>query len=178
MRTHNMITTKRLFTVLLFMLCAMLCFAEPELRSCDYQTLVNNISLKFEDFPSAKQWNGKHTAPVLDTDLKKQYRTLIRQNAAEEPNFNGIYRIAMFGAGTGWHGFFVINLETGIVTEGIFNEFGLEFSKDSRMLVVNPPETILDYWQDEEYIPVRAFSSYLLFEEEQFIKLLDVYKAD
>lgn len=173
-----MITTKRFFTAVLLVLCAMLCFAEPELRSGDYKTLVSTITLNFEDFPAVKSWSGKHCEPVLDTDLKKQYRTLIKQNAAEEPNFNGIYRIAMFGAGTGWHGFFVINLESGIVTEGIFNEFGLEYSKDSRMLVVNPPETILDYWQDEEYIPARAFSSYLLFEEGQFIKLLDVYKAD
>ena len=173
-----MITTKRLFAVVILVLGTMLCFAEPELRSVDYQKLVNAVTLKFEDFPAVKNWNGKRCAPVLDTDFKKQYRTLIKQNAADEPNFNGIYRIAEFGAGTGWHGFFVINLETGIVTEGIFNEFGLEYSKDSRMLVVNPSATILDYWQDEEYIPARAFSSYLLFEDGQFIKLLDVYKAD
>lgn len=166
---------KKLFLILLAFFCMQFCFSQNMLSIRDYKTLSGAISLKFEDFPTAKQWNGKRVAPVLDTDLKKTYRTLIRKNAEEEPNFNGIYRIAEFGAGTGWHGFFVINLETGSVTEGIFNDLGLEYTKDSRLIIVNPPDVILDYWQDEEFVPIWAKSIYALFENESFIKILEVY---
>ena len=166
---------KKLFLILLAFFCMQFCFSQNMLSIRDYKTLSGAISLKFEDFPTAKQWNGKRATPVLDTDLKKTYRTLIRKNAEEEPNFNGIYRIAEFGAGTGWHGFFVINLETGSVTEGIFNDLGLEYTKDSRLIIVNPPDVILDYWQDEEFVPIRAKSIYALFENESFINILEVY---
>ena len=59
---------------------------------------------------SNQTWNGTNAEPVLDTDLKKSYRTIITEASRMTPDFNGKYKIAQFGAGTMANGFFIINL--------------------------------------------------------------------
>lgn len=122
-----------------------------------------------EDFPSEFKWNGTNAEPVLDTDLKKSYRTIITEASRMPPDFNGKYKIAQFGAGTMANGFFIINLETGAVTEGFAFEFALDYSIDSKLIIRNPKETILNYWEDElkdgEEIPEWCVTEYYLFED-------------
>ena len=85
------------------------------------------------------------------------------------PDFNGKYKIAQFGVGTMANGFFIINLETGAVTEGFAFEFALDYSIDSKLIIRNPKETILDFWKDElkdgEEIPEWCVTEYYLFED-------------
>lgn len=121
-----------------------------------------------EDFPSEFKWNGINAEPILDTDLKKSYRTVITEASRMQPDFNGKYKIAQFGAGTMANSFFIINLETGAVTEGFAFEFALDYSIDSKLIIRNPKETVLDFWEDElkdgEEIPGWCITEYYLFE--------------
>lgn len=124
-----------------------------------------------EDFPSEFKWNGINAEPILDTDLKKSYRTVITEASRMQPDFNGKYKIAQFGAGTMANGFFIINLETGSVTEGFAFEFALDYSINSKLIIRNPKETILDFWKDElkdgEEIPGWCVTEYYLFENDK-----------
>ena len=124
-----------------------------------------------EDFPSEFKWNGTNAEPVLDTDLKKSYRTVITEASRMPPDFNGKYKITQFGAGTMANGFFIINLETGAVTEGFAFEFALDYSIDSKLIIRNPKETVLDFWKDElkdgEEIPGWCVTEYYLFENDK-----------
>lgn len=124
-----------------------------------------------EDFPSEFKWNGTNAEPVLDTDLKKSYRTIITEASRMPPDFNGKYKIAQFGVGTMANGFFIINLETGAVTEGFAFEFALDYSIDSKLIIRNPKETILDFWKDElkdgEEIPEWCITEYYVFKDEK-----------
>ena len=118
---------------------------------------------------SNQTWNGTNAEPILDTDLKKSYRTVITEASRMPPDFNGKYKIAQFGAGTMANGFFIINLETGEVTEGFAFEFALDYSIDSKLIIRNPKETVLDFWKDElkdgEGIPDWCITEYYIFED-------------
>ena len=118
---------------------------------------------------SNQTWNGTNAEPVLDTETKKNYRTIITEAARMPPDFNGKYKIAQFGAGTMANGFFIINLETGEVTEGFTFEFALDYSIDSKLIIRNPKEAILDFWKDElkdgEEIPDWCITEYYIFED-------------
>lgn len=125
-----------------------------------------------EDYPSSLTWNGTNAQPILDTDSKKNYRTVITKASQLPPDFNGKYKIASFGAGTMCHGFFIINLETGVVTEGPTFEYSLDYSIDSNLIIRNPKEEIWDYWKDElvgddDEIPRWSITYYYLFEDDQ-----------
>ena len=121
------------------------------------------------DFPSDFKWNGTNAEPVLDTETKKNYRTIITEASWMPPDFNGKYKIAQYGAGTMANGFFIINLETGAVTEGFAFEFALDYSIDSKLIIRNPKEAILDFWKDElkdgEEIPDWCITEYYIFED-------------
>ena len=124
-----------------------------------------------EDFPSEFKWNGTNAEPVLDTDLKKSYRTIITEASRMPPDFNGKYKIAQFGAGTMANSFFIINLETGAVTGGFAFEFALDYSIDSKLIIRNPKEAVLDFWKDEleagEEMPAWCVSEFYLFEDDK-----------
>ena len=118
---------------------------------------------------SNQTWNGTNAEPVLDTETKKNYRTIITEASRMPPDFNGKYKIAQYGAGTMANGFFIINLETGAVTEGFAFEFALDYSIDSKLIIRNPKEAILDFWKDEhkdgEEIPDWCITEYYIFED-------------
>lgn len=120
-------------------------------------------------------WNGTNAEPVLDTETKKSYRTIITEASRMPPDFNGKYKIVQFGAGTMANGFFIINLETGAVTEGFTFEFALDYSIDSKLIIRNPKEAILDFWKDElengEEIPDWCITEYYLFENDKLTLL-------
>ncbi|MBO7638936.1 MAG: hypothetical protein J6S91_08170 [Treponema sp.] len=124
-----------------------------------------------EDYPSSLTWNGTNAQPILDTDSKKNYRTIITEASQLPPDFNGKYKIASFGAGTMANGSFIINLETGVVTEGPTFEYSLDYSINSNLIIRNPKEDILNFWKDElgeaDEIPRWSITEYYLFEDNQ-----------
>lgn len=137
--------------------------------------------ITMEDFPTRFVWNGKNASPVLDTEMKQSYKTLITQASCLPPDFNGKYKIAQFGAGTMVHGFFIINLESGVVTEGFTFEIALDYSVDSELIIRNPKEAVLDCWKDEleagEKIPEWCITEYYRFENEE-LKMIGQSKTE
>ena len=142
---------------------------------------IEESEIVMEDFPTRFVWNGKNSAPVLDTEIKQNYKTLITQAACLPPNFNGKYKIAQFGAGTMAHGFFIINLESGVVTEGFTFEIALDYSVDSELIIRNPKEAVLDCWKDEleagEKIPDWCITEFYRFENEE-LKMIGQSKPE
>jgi len=55
---------------------------------------------KFEDFPVTKIFKGRPALPKLVTPRAKSFRTMIRRDAAEGPNFAGQFTIALWGCGS------------------------------------------------------------------------------
>ena len=157
-------------------------YAEPQFEIESFENeeaelLSNQKAFYKEDFASDIKWNGKNAAPVLDTETKKNYKTVITEASRLPPDFNGRYKIAQYGAGTMANGFFIINLETGIVTEGFTFELALDYSIDSRLIIRNPKEAVLDFWQNElkdgEEIPGWCITEYYLFEDDKLTLLKD-----
>jgi hypothetical protein len=72
------------------------------------------------------------------------YRTVLRQETAQGPNFAGHYRVAVWGCGSSCSMFAVVNLDTGrvITPEGFSHTSGVHFGVDTQKLF---PESQMDY---------------------------------
>lgn len=150
----------------------LMCFSVLDIDFIDKtENTAENFILK-DSYPSDIKWNENFVEPVLDTEMKRNYRTIITKASRLPPDFNGKYKIAKFGAGTSAYGFFIINLENGVVTEGFTFEFSLDYSLDSKLIIRNPKKEVLDYWVGEvesrEEIPDWYITEYYLFEDEEF----------
>ena len=59
------------------------------------------ISPEFSKFPPEGKLIGKAAPMSMNRREARTFRTVLRREAAEGPNFNGHYRIAYWGGGTG-----------------------------------------------------------------------------
>ena len=149
---------------------------EPE--AINYETLysiINSINIDFSQFPANYVWEGSINDPILDTERKLNYRTIITNATREIPNFNGKYRIVEFGYGSGAQYFFIIDLNNGNVYEGIPSTHGIKYTHDSSLIIINDTAAILENWRDlDEDIPNWVKIEYVLWENDQFKNLLTV----
>ena len=97
---------------------------------------------RFEDFP-AERYEGT----VADVDFStaegaQKFKTVISGAVAGEANFAGRYVIAEWGCGTSCQDHAIVDLATGkVVRYGLLSAHGLEFTADSRLLIVNSPQS-------------------------------------
>lgn len=56
-------------------------------------------------------------------------------------NFGGHYCFVEWGCGSPCQTSALVDLKTGVVYDGVDAALGYEFRKDSRMLIVNPPDS-------------------------------------
>lgn len=102
----------------------------------------------FGDFSSAGVFSGTPAAPRLQTPRDKRYRTQIREQARGPADFAGFYRIAKWGCGSECVSIAVIDLRTGSISDGPFNNLsygapysyaggssGVEYRSSSRLLI-------------------------------------------
>jgi hypothetical protein len=85
--------------------------------------------------------------PSLDlksSPTARMYRTVLRQEIEQGPNFAGHYRVAVWGCGSSCSMFAVVNLNTGrvITPEGFSHTSGVYFGVDNQKVF---PES-KDYW--------------------------------
>jgi hypothetical protein len=71
---------------------------------------------EFEKYKSESNLTLVPHSPILDSEDKREYRTILREESKSGPNFNGHYRIVHWGLGTGVMEWAIINLKTGKVT--------------------------------------------------------------
>lgn len=76
------------------------------------------LPAEFARYPGAVSWSGKKAAPILDTKLKRRFRTVLRNASQEAADFNGHYRLARWGCGMNCIGWAIINQRNGQVWMG------------------------------------------------------------
>lgn len=109
---------------------------------------------KFEQFPVNKIGN-KNPGLKLNTkqsSFSKRFKTMINQSFEKEPiNFAGKYVLNYWGCGSPCQVGIAINAENGKLIELPSAGGGYEYRKDSRLLVLNPPDSLDYYIKDCEW---------------------------
>jgi len=150
-------------------------YYEHEVNYETLSLLIENIKIEFNHFPTKNIWEKKKITPIFDTDSKRNFISIITDGSKKEPNFNGKYRIVEFGVGSGVQSFFIIDLNNGIVYEGVTSSFGIKYTLDSNLIIKNDPEIILEYWKDlEGTIPNWIEIEYYIWQNNQLKKILSV----
>lgn len=110
---------------------------------------ISYASIKFEPYIGFDDFKVKTIdhKKYADLDLKSNemannYRTRLREGfKADTANFAGHYTFVYFGCGSPCQGSLVIDRKTGKVYDSPSASLGYDFRVDSRMLIVNPPDT-------------------------------------
>jgi len=93
--------------------------------------------------------------------IARLYRTRISKNYKQNGvNFAGHYSFVFWGCGSPCTGCVIVDLKTGKVYSGPDSGFGYKFTKNSRLLIVNPKDTVSNSGQnpwDEVYKTERWF---------------------
>jgi hypothetical protein len=104
---------------------------------------------RFQDFAVTNVFKSKPAAVDLSSNPQaRMYRTQLRRQAAEGPDFAGHYKIAIWGCGSSCAAFAIVDSQSGHVYfppelpyvtwtgyEG--TNFGLQYRIDSRLLVLH-----------------------------------------
>jgi hypothetical protein len=101
---------------------------------------------RFEDFPVSEIFSGKPAVPKIVGSRARMFRTMLRMNAKQGPNFAGHYALATWGCGSGCKALAIIDAQTGqvrfqpsiiyILRVPFQAEESLQFRLDSRLLIV------------------------------------------
>lgn len=99
---------------------------------------------RFEDFADVQPLTGAPVAPDVDGSPRvHRFRTVLREGAARGPNFAGHFTVVSWGCGTDCQVIAIVDATSGAVVFAPFvSEFGQEFRRESRLLVVNPPAEV------------------------------------
>jgi hypothetical protein len=100
---------------------------------------------RFADFPT-KRLALKPAAPLMNTPGARLFRTELRRQAKQGPNFAGAFTIATWGCGSACLSFAILDARTGrddidtgfagIGTNHAKGFKGLDFRPDSRLLII------------------------------------------
>jgi hypothetical protein len=96
----------------------------------------------------------------------RTYRTAIDKGLKEGINFAGKYTVVTMGCGTSCQTHYVVDRETGKVLDNIQSSVGAKFSADSRLFIINAPDSTVDYKECQNCEPEPY-----IFEYNQFRKL-------
>lgn len=107
---------------------------------------IRKVLIKFEpyitfDYFKVSVENIKAKLDLSSHELGMQFRTAIRENYNDSENlFAGHYTFATWGCGSPCQMNVLIDRRTGKIYDAPDSSVGSEFKKDSRMLIINPPE--------------------------------------
>lgn len=99
--------------------------------------------IRFSDFKVDTLKNAKK-APIQysSNPTARQFRTVITFIYRNEGlNFAGHYCFVQWGCGSPCQESALVDLNTGIVYDGVGASLGYDYREDSRMLIVNPPDS-------------------------------------
>lgn len=103
------------------------------------QTLVEERTPKFSDYPVSDIYEGPPAKLVMDNDVARDYRTQFNENLSRAPSFAGEYIGVAWGCGAQCVSQHLINKRTGkVLSVGFGGEFGEiveEMRVDSRLIV-------------------------------------------
>lgn len=104
---------------------------------------------RFEEFPVGKRFTGKPAPVVLASREARRFRTAIREQASNAPNFAGHYVVVDIGCGAACVQFFIVDSMTGQVfmpsfylvwglmedQQGLVSQYQPQYRVNSRLLV-------------------------------------------
>jgi len=133
-KDKNMIVIKRrksIDTLFLF---------HSELDNKKFKVEIKNIELKKElDFSNY--------------EYKKMFITVTKDGVKEDGvNFAGSFCFVSWGCGSPCQVSAVVDMKTGIVYNGLPSAVGYKFEKDSKILIVNPPDST-NYYPKNRWVP-------------------------
>jgi hypothetical protein len=122
----------------------------------DFKNLLETVSFEggkgevktlytFKDFANVESFAGT-PAPVQFASWKEaiNFKTALSEGAKNGPNLAGHFTVISWGCGTSCQSSAIVNAKDGtIVAFGIPSTVGLGYSKESRLLIVNPKERVL-----------------------------------
>ncbi|MBC3539395.1 hypothetical protein ACFSC6_17890 [Rufibacter sediminis] len=108
----------------------------------DYAYVKFEPFIGFSDFKVDAVYEGKHVPlDYKSNPIAKEFKTIITETYNKEGvNFGGHYTFVKWGCGSACQSSAIVDVRTGKVYEGPGAAQGYSFEKDSRMLLVNPPE--------------------------------------
>ncbi len=116
--------------------------------SIDKSKILNSIIkfepyIGFEDFKVVNTLDTKHAILDLKSNINAyNFRTLIRIKYSEKnANFAGHYTFVDWGCGSPCYNSLLIDRQTGKIYDSPDAVFGYDFRSNSRMLIVNPPDS-------------------------------------
>jgi hypothetical protein len=98
---------------------------------------------RLDDFPIRESFTKPPTSPdVHSTRLGRRFRTVIRREARNGPNFAGHFTLVRWGCGSACIMYAVIDAATGRVFEQpIQTMVGATFSRESALIIADPPDS-------------------------------------
>jgi hypothetical protein len=112
-------------------------------------------------YPAGLAFKGKPAAVNLASHKDaRSFRTRLREAAAQGPNFAGYMTVATWGCGTSCQQIALIDARNGRVYFGPNASAGVKHAITSRLLIVNPPETVKEAYGDSppDYVKTVYYS--------------------
>jgi hypothetical protein len=124
----------------------------------------------FKDFSDVESFSG--TPALVDFSTREgseTYKTVIATGAQAGPNFAGHYTVVTWGCGTSCGVSAIVDAKTGkIIAFGIPSTTGLGYSKESRLLIVNPLERVR---AEQNLLPEGLGTDYYELRNDQLVYL-------
>ncbi|MBF6640298.1 hypothetical protein IVB69_02275 [Flavobacterium sp. J49] len=140
--------------IFIFSLSLTLCYAQgkPLKKKREETELIKfEPSFSFSDF-KVKVEKAKVKPDLRSHELGRKFRTRIKEEYENtESLFAGHYTLATWGCGSPCQMSVLIDRRTGKIYDAPTSSLGYKFQKDSRMLIVNPPDSLGYYIKDCPY---------------------------
>ncbi len=95
-----------------------------------------------------------------------KYKTLLHEGLKQGINFAGKYTVVRISCGTHCQEHYVVDRQSGKVLDKIQSRIGAKFSPNSRLFILNPPSTTVNYNECPDCAP-QAY----IFEDGKFRKV-------
>lgn len=136
---------------------------------------------RFESYPVDSIYHGR-IAPVNLRSARgaREFRTVLREGAAGPADFAGHYRVVEWGCGSPCHTFAIVESSSGrVVMPGLAAMSGIAYRADSRLLVVEPPEDVVELCEEEWMKPIcEGVYSYYYLWDGSHLALIDSVLVD
>ena len=144
-----------------------------------HENEISSVLVKFEPYISFDDFKVKVENVKAELDLKshklgEKFRTAIKYDYDNpEALFAGHYTFATWGCGSPCQMHVLIDRRSGKIYDAPDSSVGSEFKKDSRMLIINPPEENGYFYNDCSYCKPEI---YILNEKTKLFEKKEPYK--
>ncbi|SIR41421.1 hypothetical protein [Pontibacter lucknowensis] len=114
--------------------------------------LYQRYRLRMEAYQSDEAFRVQETykgrlAPLDEASHAdvRQYRSALQEGLKQGINFAGRYTVVTVGCGTTCQEHYVVDRQDGKVLDKVQSSTGAQFSPDSRIFIVNPPDSSHNY---------------------------------